>query len=283
MGYSKTPIADSLLVPGDGEHLPFPNGDADESPFHSVTVSSFKMSKTEVTNKQYEAFDPTHKELRGKVGFSKDDDEAAIFVSWYNASSYAKWLGSRLGKTCRLPTEAEWEFAARGNSKTNSSYFWTGNSVPKEMYNNQNGTDLPGKPGKWKSLPLHVGRFQPNSFGLFDTLGNVEEWVHDWHGPYGSDSQINPAGPKDGIFKGTRGGSHSTAIYYLRTANRAGALPADQSWYIGFRVLCDGTSIEQVPQEAQAAKRSSIPALVEELSARRFRVDRGHNFTGCTR
>ena len=81
----------------------------DESPIHKVTISSaFKMSATEITNKQYEHFDPEHKKLRGKSGFSVDDDEAVVNVSWHDAMAFCKWLSAKEGKTYRLPTEAEW-------------------------------------------------------------------------------------------------------------------------------------------------------------------------------
>ena len=108
-----------------------------------------------------------------------------IFVSWHDAINYTKWLtanghnGDR-DYAYRLPTEAEWEYAARGNnSQTVNSYFWTGNSVPDAMQNNQkDAKHIPSGPG----LPLGVARFAPNGFGLHDTIGNVEEWVHDYYG-----------------------------------------------------------------------------------------------------
>lgn len=244
MGFSATPLPAELLI-----KLPFPDGDADETPAHHVAVSPFALSKTEVTNAQYEMFDPTHAALRGRLGFSKEDDEAVVFVSWHNASNYASWLGKQLSpsRICRLPTEAEWELAARGNGSTKSSYFWTGDTVPTEMQNNQVTRAKLPKPdanGTYAGLPLKVGRFAANGYGLQDTLGNVEEWVRDWHGAYEAAAERNPVGPADGTFKVTRGGSHSTQLYYLRSANRAGALSDDRNWYIGFRVLCDGVSLE---------------------------------------
>ena len=98
-----------------------------------------------------------------------------------------------------------------------------------------------GLPTSALAVSLAVGRFPPNSFGLHDVLGNVEEWCADWHGPYSVAAATDPTGPTDGIFKVTRGGSHSTEPYYLRTANRHGALPAERSWYIGFRVAMGGS------------------------------------------
>ena len=227
MGYSKTPLPKKLTdIVAD-----FPHGDADERPFHNVTVQAFGMGVTEVTNEQYEAFDPSHREVRGRLGFSTRDDEPVIFVSWYNATNYCKWLSEKTGRSFRLPTEAEWEWAARGNnSKTFYSYFWTGDTVPDEMQNNQ----VPVKGLPKEGLDLTVARFTPNGYGLYDTIGNVEEWISDWFAPY-------PGGPDlaSGHAKATRGGSHSTPLYYLRTANRAGALPDEKNWVIGFRVPLD--------------------------------------------
>ena len=207
MGYSKTPIPATLGQPN------FPQGDADERPFHTTTVSPFLMSATEVTNLQYEAFDPSHRALRGKLGFSPNDNDACVFVTHTNASAYAAWLGAGF----RLPTEAEWEYAARAGS---TAYFGSlGDSVPpSQQKNNKGDTGIPSTPQN-----LSVAMFAPNEFGLYDTVGNVEEWVSDWWGWYSAEDQTDPSGPRTGTWRVTRGGSHSTSLYYLRTANRAAA------------------------------------------------------------
>ena len=192
MGYSRTPLPASLLSgPATKGSTPpksiFPNGDADESPAHAVSISAFSIGATEITNAQYEEYDPAHHTLRGRAGFSTADDEAVVFVSHENATRYAAWLAKKTGRPYRLPSEAEWEYAARGSDPaTNSSYFWTGDSLPATMMKEQNvGTtkastgDLPSARG----VPLTVARYAPNSYGLHDTLGNVEEWCADWHGP----------------------------------------------------------------------------------------------------
>jgi formylglycine-generating enzyme required for sulfatase activity len=206
------------------------NGDFDEHPAHKVTISkSFYMGICEVTNEQYEKFDPEHRKLRGKRGFSEDDDEAVVFVSWHDAVRFCEWLSEKEGLPYRLPTEAEWEYACRAGTDTP---FHTGNSLPEESLKNADELRQSDK-----IAPLHVGKAPPNDWGLYDMHGNVEEWCHDWYGPYGADNQVDPVGRIDGDFKVTRGGSHTTEIYYLRSANRAGTIPEDRNWLIGFRVV----------------------------------------------
>jgi len=200
------------------------HGDYDERPVHSVKITQpFYMAVCEVTNLQYELFDPDHRKLRGKEGFSKDDDEAVINVSWYDATAFCQWLCDQESLPYRLPTEAEWEYACRAGTTTN---FYTGDLLPNEFLKNTG-----------KERPLHVGKTTPNPWGLYDMHGNVEEWCNDWYGPYRSGPAVDPVGYIDGDFRVTRGGSHSTDAYYLRSANRLGALPNERDWLIGFRVV----------------------------------------------
>ncbi|OQP47735.1 glycoside hydrolase [Niastella yeongjuensis] len=203
--------------------------DADEYPVHAVTITKgFRMSATEITNKQYEAFDPEHKKLRGKHGFSLKDDEAVVFVSYEEAVAFCAWLSRREGKPYRLPTEAEWEYACRAG--TNTDYF-TGNELPAEYQKLQhtNRTPVP--------VSLQVAQTAPNGWGLYDMHGNVEEWCHDWYGAYVAGEQTDPVGGQTGMSRVTRGGSHNTPVRYLRSANRQGMLPDDKHWLTGFRIV----------------------------------------------
>ena len=187
------------------------NGDFDEVPTHSVTIRQpFSMSVREVTNAQYEQFDPKHKTFRGKNGFSKGDEDPVVFVTWHDAVKFCQWLSKKEGKTYRLPTEAEWEYACKAGTKTNFSF---GDVLPK------------GAESK------------ANAWGLIGMHGGVEEWCHDWYGPYAKKKQADPVGYVDGDFKVTRGGSRSTTPFYLRSANRMGTLPDDKHWLIGFRIV----------------------------------------------
>lgn len=204
-------------------------GDFDERPVHRVHISRpYHLSVTEVTNAQYEQFDSSHAGLRGRRGISKDDDEAVVFVSWHEAVKFCEWLSAREGKTYRLPTEAEWEYACRAGTTTR---YHTGDELPESHHRNQ-------KEG-WEPVPvpLHVGRAPANSWGLHDLHGNVEEWCHDWYGPYPAAAETDPVGATAGDFRVTRGGSHGTPVEFLRSANRLGTLPEDRHWLIGFRVV----------------------------------------------
>jgi len=203
-------------------------GDYDEKPVHKVKITKpFYMAVHEVTNKRYELFDPEHRRLRGKEGLSMDDDEAVIFVSWYDAQAYCRWLSDLEGLTYRLPTEAEWEYACRAGT---ASHFHTGDFLPPEFQKKPMSGDKP-------RTQLFVGRTPPNAWGLFDVHGNVEEWCHDWYGPYQAGPAVDPVGYADGDFRVTRGGSHGTKDYYLRSENRLGAFPNDRQWLIGFRLV----------------------------------------------
>ncbi len=211
-------------------------GDLDEEPTHLVEIRrSFYMGTHEVTNAQYERFDPSHRDLRGKLGFSREDDEAVVFVSWHDAVAFTEWLSEQEGLPYRLPTEAEWEYAARAGT---TSAYHTGDHLPEIYHKNARKSWYPDKdrPHPDDVVSLKVGQTPPNDWGLFDVHGNVEEWTLDWYGPYEEGGRVDPVGRADGEFRVTRGGSHSSEIQYLRTANRAAALPDSRNWITGFRV-----------------------------------------------
>ena len=217
------------IEPGRFEMGQAEGGDFDERPVHTVTITKpFHMASTEVTNAQYEQFDPAHRDLRGKRGLSKDDDEAVVFVSWHEAVAFCEWLSQKEGKPCRLPTEAEWEYACRAGTTTP---FHTGDELPEPH--------LKHPKTEWDAvrLPLHVGQTPPNAWGLHDMHGNVEEWCLDGYGPYVDAGQTDPVGRSDADFKVTRGGSANTEPEFLRAANRLATLPEDKHWLIGFRVV----------------------------------------------
>lgn len=241
----------------------------DEAPIHPVTISrSFLMGTTEVTNSQYENFDPQHKLFRGKYGLSKEDDEAVIFVNYTEAKAFCEWLSAKEGKTYRLPTEAEWEYACKAGSYLPYSMDDGLPSMYQKKQLNVWGVDT--------TVNLKVKTTPANPFGLYDMHGNVEEWCNDWYGPYDTDRQLDPIGPVDGLYKVTRGGSHSTPASFLRSANRMAMIPEDKHWLTGFRVvqadmpatkpslIADNTSIEKVSQQKYKWEVPQHDAFFEE-------------------
>ena len=244
MGHDGSPLPDGIT---DQPYLA--HGDHDERPVHAVTISNpFYMGVRQVTNAEFEQFDPSHRTERGKMEFSKDDDEAVLFVDWHDAVGFCEWLSDKENLPYRLPTEAEWEYACRAGT---ISTFWTGDHLPEEFHKNQRECWYP-EPGRANAdadiVQVHVGKTPPNPWGLMDMHGNVEEWCSDWYGPYESGDQTDPVGCETGRFKIARGGSHSTELPYLRSANRAGTVPEDKNWVIGIRVVIgDAPSAEPTP------------------------------------
>jgi len=227
------------FVMGTGEQPPtsreeWLSRDSDESPAHKVRITmSFLMGAHEVTNAQFEMFDPQHKKWRGQVGGSKADDEPVTFVTWQQAVDFCAWLSKKEGKPYRLPTEAEWEFACRAGTTT---AFHMGDKLTDTDAN------IGSKDGKLLNQPSKVGSYKPNAWGLHDMHGNVVEWCHDWHGPYEPGVQTDPVGRSDGHARIVRGWSYQKPGFqemtrFCRSANRSGFLPEDANRYTGFRVV----------------------------------------------
>ena len=176
------------------------DGDWDEQPVHQVNISiPFHIGIYQVTNAQYEEFDPDHRELRGKIGFSQDDDEAVVFVDWHDATRFCEWLSEKEGLPYRLPTEAEWEYACRAGTTT---HYHTGDTLPDVFHKNVGESWYPDEGrsrGAEEVVPLHIGKTPPNAWGIYDMHGNVEEWCQDWYGPYEAHPQIDPCGRRNGV------------------------------------------------------------------------------------
>jgi formylglycine-generating enzyme len=211
------------------------HGDSLEHPVHRVDITqAYYVAETPLTNAQLEQIAPEHAALRGKRGFSSEDDEAAVFVSWHDAVEYCKRLAALDDMEYRLPTEVEWEYACRAG--TNTAY-WTGDTLPDVFHNNQESCWYPTvlDAANDHTVSMFVGRTPPNPNGLVDMHGLVEEWCSDWFAPYFPAPWKDITGPPNGDFKVTRGGSHSTELFYLRSTTRMGALPDERNWVIGFR------------------------------------------------
>ena len=275
IGMKFKPVSAGTYTRG-GYHTPLPpelsadkphllNGDFDEHPAHQVTITQpFYLGLYQVTNIEYEYFAPDHRSIRGKLGFSNDDDEAVVFVDWHQATAFCRWLTEKENIPYRLPTEAEWEYACRAGSQT---HYHTGNQLPDISHKNVRESWYPDparSDGDSEVVPLTVGQTLANEWGFYDMHGNVEEWCSDWYGPYQEEAQTNPVGYAEGNYRVTRGGSHSTKLYYLRSANRSGAVPKDQHWLIGFRVTIgefpstEPRVISKLPLWATAVKQEAV-------------------------
>ena len=191
---------------------------SDEGPQHSVTLSGFKMSKYEVTFAQYDAFcDATGRQKPYDYGWGRGN-RPVIMVDWYDATAFAQWMG------CRLPTEAEWEYACRAGTITPYHI----GSFLNSSQANFNWYYGPTKP---------VGSYAPNAWGLYDMHGNVCEWCSDWYGDYSSGAQTNPKGPSSGSSRVLRGGSWYRNGGLCRSASRLNFGPFARNSIIGFRLV----------------------------------------------
>lgn len=193
---------------------------SDEKPAHSVTLSDFWIGETEVTQALWHAVMWNHPSAL------KGDNRPVEQVSWNDCQEFIQKLNEMTGETFRLPTEAEWEYAARGGNKSLHYKYAGSNTISNVAWytnNNSSGTH----PVKDK---------QANELGLYDMSGNVWEWCSDWYGSYSSSAQTNPAGPSSGSVHVFRGGSWDFHAKDCRVTRRL-AIPHDYGTFnIGFRL-----------------------------------------------
>jgi formylglycine-generating enzyme required for sulfatase activity len=221
-------------------------------PVHEVTVSSFYISEFEVTQAQYEQFDPEHR------SWYTGGNRPVERVDWFDTVRFCNWLSQREGYECfydqedllnevddvrmnwdangyRLPTEAEWEYACRAGTSTD---FYSGDlTYPDCVPLDQNLDAIGWYCGNADSMTHEVGEREPNSFGLCDMSGNVWEWCNDWYQNdyYQSSPSIDPTGPRDGSVRVNRGGSWLNRARNCRSANRDDFAPGPGGSDLGFR------------------------------------------------
>jgi formylglycine-generating enzyme required for sulfatase activity len=216
---------------------------------HSVTLSSFRMSRHEITNAQFVTF-MNENNIGNEQSYLLGSPSAVYYactkwayipgkenypvvgVSWLGAMEFASFVGGR------LPTESEWEYACRGNTNTP---FNTGNCLDYSQANYRWDFSYSGCSNEntnyiFDGMP--VNSYSPNSYGLYNMHGNAGEWCSDWYGPYSLDSQVNPIGPQSGNQKVLRGGGFGAGAQYCRSASRnplptTGLIATDA----GFRVV----------------------------------------------
>jgi formylglycine-generating enzyme len=208
-------------------------GQDNERPIHRVWIDSFCLAAHQVTNSAYAAF-LRHRRKRPPpfwhdANFSHPE-QPVVGVSWNDAEEYCAWLADMTHRAYRLPTEAEWERAARGGVE--GALFPWGDALPES---------LPNYANRWQSGPELVGLSAPNAYGLFDICANVHEWCSDWYSPdyYAASPERNPRGPGTGVRRASRGGSWRHHIKVTRCAGRSSIPPHFQYADYGFRVACD--------------------------------------------
>ena len=206
------------------------NYDADaydnEAPVHNVTLSDYQIGETEVTQALWQAVMGTNPSA------SRGDNLPVETVSWDDCQEFITKLNQATGKTFRLPTEAEWEFAARGGTKSQGYKYSGSNTIGDVAWYKENSG----------SKTHEVGTKQANELGLYDMSGNVYELCSDWYGNYSSSAQSNPTGPSTGSIRVLRGGSWSSYARYCRVAYRNGATPTGRGYRNGLRLALSSST-----------------------------------------
>lgn len=227
-----------------------------EKPIHEVTVSDFHIGKYPVTLAEFAEFVQETKYqtdadrgdgsyvwggsiwkmtpgvnwrcgVDGKPRPESDYNHPVIHVSWNDAVTYAQWLSSKTNKNYRLPSEAEWEYAARGG-QSSCGYPYAGS---------ENLDEVAWYSGNSDSNTHPVGLKTPNELGLYDLSGNVWEWCQDWDGDYPNSPQTNPMGPNSGSLRVIRGGGWGSRAFYCRVTLRYYVIPGDRNADLGFRLV----------------------------------------------
>jgi formylglycine-generating enzyme required for sulfatase activity len=222
-----------LIVIPEGSFLMGSDSGQDcERPVHRVWIHVFALATTQVTKVEYEFF------LRATGSANppgwedphfSDPQQPVVAVSWFEAVQYCEWLASQTGRPYRLPSEAEWERAARGG--TEQKQFSWGDDPPHS---------LPDYATRWQTGPEPVARYAANAFGLYNMGDNVHEWCSDWYDAnyYATSPDRNPRGPEQGERKSSRGGSWRHHVKVARCSARSSIPPEFQYADYGFRVAC---------------------------------------------
>ena len=200
-----------------------------EIPTHNVTLNSYYIGRTEVTQELWQAV------MGSNPSNFKGSSKPVECVSWNDCKSFISKLNSITGKKFRMPTEAEWEFAARGGTKSKGYKYSGSNTLDNVAWY----TDLYRHihDSSYSSQTHEVGTKSSNELGIFDMSGNVYEWCSDWYGDYSNRAQTNPTGPNSGSYRVSRGGSWNGSAKGCRLSYRNHCAPDYRYSYLGLR-LC---------------------------------------------
>ena len=205
-------------------------GDAafNEKPVHYVTLNNFYIGETEVTQALWKAVMESEPTYNGgwENKYGKGNHYPAYRVSWNDVQEFIRKLNQMTGKNFRLPTEAEWEYAARGGKKSKGFKYTGSDNLDNVAWFENNS----------KGKTNHVKGKSANELGLYDMLGNVWEWCQDWYGEYSSSPQTDPTGPTSGSSRVLRGGSWYSYAEYCRVSNRLYSKPELRHNLNGFRL-----------------------------------------------
>lgn len=235
-------LQDMVYVEGGMFEMGSNDSDAglDEKPVHSVTLSSYYIGKYEVTQQQWQDV------MGNNPSSSEGSDKPVTNVTWYDCVEFCNALSRKAGlEECyeisdnnvtlnmnsngyRLPTEAEWEYAARGGTKSTGGKYSGSNDINTVAWYNENSN------GELQS----PGLLQCNELGIYDMSGNVWEWCWDLYGNYSNSSEINPTGAISGPFRVRRGGSYYHDAGICRSTVRLNYKPTASSFVVGFRLVC---------------------------------------------
>ena len=194
----------------------------DEKPVHRVTLTNnYYIGKYEVTQALWKIV------MGSNPSDFKGDDLPVETVSWNDCQDFISKLNAMTGKRFRLPTEAEWEYAARGGKKSRGYQYSGSNTIG----------DVAWYAGNRSSMTHAVGTKQPNELGIYDMTGNVWEWCQDWYGSYSSSPQTNPTGDVRGLFRVRRGGCWDFPAGSCRSSFRGSFTPGNRDFNLGLRLV----------------------------------------------
>ncbi|MCM1170133.1 MAG: formylglycine-generating enzyme family protein [Bacteroides sp.] len=198
-------------------------------------LDSYHIGRYEVTQAQWRAVMGT--DARSDYGYGKGDDYPVYYVSWNDAQAFCKKLSEATGKKYVLPTEAQWEYAARGGVHKTKTQFAGSNDIEEVAWYRENSYDLGSDHPDYGTHA--VGTKKANALGIYDMSGNVWEWCSDWYmDRYDKADDLNPQGPVSGSYRVWRGGSWSFCAVYCRVSYRRSDFPDHRDFYLGFRVAC---------------------------------------------
>ena len=232
---------DMIFVKGGTFKMGSNDGYADEAPVQSVTLSDFYIGKYEVTVAQYRQFctatnhrfpDPPkpewYEEHENAVQWQWNDTYPIVNITYFDAIAYCQWLSELTGEHYTLPTEAQWEYAAKGGSKSKNYKYAGSNDIDEVAWYDETTRERG---------PRSVGRLKPNELGIYDMSGNAWEWCLDYWGNYSAKAQKDPTGPAQGGYKVIRGGSWYYVDDMAKLTSRDGPKPGKPNFNYGFRVV----------------------------------------------